>query len=164
MAKKTDKEKKKLQEIYEVKIKSFEFTDPVSGDKVHLPVCFGSRENNVRKPVPLKEMDENIRKVATCPTCGFLESCSSATTIDFLDQILMFNRLLNGKVDRILQQNAEQVSLFGRIVGMLRKFLEPLAKFLNIPYSESALILEPHPTNPIVVRHKKNVEANTQSD
>ena len=158
MAKKTEKEKQKLQEIYEVKIKSFEFTDPVSGDKVHLPVCFGSRENNVRKPVPLKEMDENIRKVATCPTCGFLESCSTATMIDFLDQILMFNRLLNGKMDRVLQQNAEQVGLIGRTVAMLRKFLEPLAKFLNIPYSESALILEPHPTSPIVVRKRDGKE------
>lgn len=103
MAKRIPKtEREKLKEIYEVKIKSFEFTDPVSGEQVHLPVCFGARENNVRKPVKLTEIDENIRKVATCPTCGFLESCSSATMIDFLDQILMFDRLLNGKMDRIL--------------------------------------------------------------
>jgi hypothetical protein len=98
-----DRKKEALKVLYEEKLKSFILTDPATGEQIPVPVCFGARENNVRKPArSVEEIEENIRKVTTCSKCDFLNSCSSGTEIDTQDQMLMFLRMINAKFDTII--------------------------------------------------------------
>jgi hypothetical protein len=108
MAKKDKREA--LKALYEEKLKSFILVDPITGEKIPVPVCFGARENNVRKPArSLEEIEENIRKATTCSKCSLLNSCSSGTEIDTQDQMLMFLRMMNSKFDIIINLMRNQL-------------------------------------------------------
>jgi hypothetical protein len=111
MTKLKKKDKQEFNREYERTLKHFEFIDPGTGEEKKVPVCFESRENCVRKPVKLEEIHENIVKATNCSVCDFLESCSSGTLIDCHDQQLMFLRMLNSKLDIVINIMRVQCTL-----------------------------------------------------